>query len=127
MNLISPTMIHRAAAALLFAALGCHSAEQVCTLLPCPNGLTVTVANAPAGQVVVRATVSGSADARVAECVGGAVCSAYFSEFTPQSVTLEVTAGGTTRTKTVAPGYTASQPNGPNCGTCRSGTVAIAW
>ncbi|MHB1265805.1 MAG: hypothetical protein ACYC1S_15540 [Gemmatimonadaceae bacterium] len=120
-------MLRLAATALLLASLGCHSAEQVCTLLPCPNGLTVTVANTPAGQVVVRATVPGSTNEYVAECSGGSVCSVYFSDFTPPSVTLVVTAGGTTRTQTVAPVYTTRQPNGPNCGTCRNATVAIVW
>ena len=115
------------AAAILLASLGCHAADQVCTLLPCANGLTFTVADAPAGQVVVHATIPGTAGERVAECSGGSVCSAYFSDFTPASVTLVVAASGATRTLTVTPAYVTSQPNGPNCGTCRSATVAVAW
>lgn len=114
-------------ALLLLAFAACNSGTRVCTLIGCSNGLTVTVANAPAGPVTVRARVPDSQSAVSAECTGGSLCTVRFEDFTPERVTVEVIAGGATRTVTVTPAYTVSQPNGPNCGTCRFSNIAIGW
>lgn len=112
---------------LLLTFAACNFVTKVCTLVGCDSGLTVTVANAPPGPVTVRARDAAATTPVSAECTGGSLCTVRFEDFTPKRVTVEVTAGATTRSFTVTPAYTVAQPNGPTCGTCRNSAIAIGW
>jgi hypothetical protein len=111
----------------LAALLACNQGPINCTLIGCGNSLTVVLSGAPIqAQVTIVATGSdGSTKTRSCVAADG-YCSVSF-DFSPPTVTLQVSYDAQTTTRTIQPAYTINQPNGPRCGpTCRSATVSVA-
>jgi hypothetical protein len=97
-------------------------------MIGCEDGLTVVVAAAQQGpfRLAARGT---DGTTREHECPPGQECGEIFLPgFLPEEVTLELTAGGTTSTRTVRPEVETLQPNGPGCPpTCRQARVSLPW
>ena len=100
----------------------------VCTEIGCDDGLTVIVADAPAGPYSVELVLPGG-ERRAAECPEASRCEAgfFFAGVAAREVAITVTSSAGARTITVRPTYTASRPNGRGCPPlCRQGTVKIS-
>ena len=113
----------------LAAVVACnqHQGPIFCTLIGCDSSLIVALSGAPIqAQVTIVATGSdGSTKTRSCVAAGG-YCSVAF-DFSPPTVTLQVSYDSQTTTRTIQPAYTINQPNGPRCEpTCRSATVFVA-
>ena len=111
----------------LAALLACNQGPITCSLIGCGNSLIVVLSGAPIqAQVTIVATGSdGSTKTRSCVAVGGSCAVAF--DFSPPTVTLQVSYDSQTTTRTIQPAYTIQQPNGPNCEpTCRSATVSVA-
>ena len=119
------------AALVALAACGGGDEEEKngpCTLIACFHGLLVTVANPPMEPYRVEALAAGQTTPQVRDCSSGGSCFILFSDFFPDSVTVQIvlTASGTVvRNTGASPNYVTRQPNGPRCGTCRNATVAL--
>ncbi len=111
----------------------CDAFITGCTLIGCANTLTVEVANAPAGDVVVQARTAGSSDSvQTVTCPDGPGCfapnRAQFVNFLPSRVELTITTSAGVKTATLQPEYANSYPNGRSCGPeCTQGTVRFTW
>jgi hypothetical protein len=103
--------------------------DGTCTLIGCSSGLTVNLAQAPAGAYRIEVFSSPGGPHYVWDCGDAAQCgtSAQFTDFTPESVTIRVTTSAGTLEQTSQVTYDVSRPNGPNCGpTCTQAQVTVA-
>jgi hypothetical protein len=108
---------------------GCTSLSDVCTLIGCNSGLTVSLAQAPVGGYTIEVFAQAGGPHFTFECASAAQCgtAAEFKDFTPDQATIRVTTAAGTREQTVQPTYSQNQPNGPSCGpTCRQASVTVA-
>jgi hypothetical protein len=109
---------------------GCNGIiDGACTLIACSSGLTVQLAQAPAGAYRIEVFSSPEGPHYVYDCANPAQCgtAATFSDYTPATVTIRVTTPAGTREQTAQPAYGVSRPNGPNCGPeCTQATVTVA-
>jgi hypothetical protein len=108
---------------------GCSSGSpppQICTLIGCESGLEIVLEARPAGAFRVEASAPGQ-PARVIDCPTAASCERiFFDDFTPDSVTVRVTAAAGAMSWNGRPSYRTLQPNGPACPpTCRQATVRV--
>jgi hypothetical protein len=108
---------------------GCNGISGGCTLIGCDSGLLVNLTQAPAGayRIEVFATLDGPR--YVYDCASAAQCgtTAFFNDYTPESVTIRVTTAAGTREQNAQPSYSVNQPNGPNCDpTCKQAQVTVA-
>ena len=117
-----------AAVALLAGCTGIF--DGTCTLIGCDSGLSVQLAQVPAGAYRIE-VFSGSGGAHyVFECANAAQCgtAAFFADYTPASVTIRVTTAAGTREQTAQPAYSTNRPNGPDCEpTCTQAAVTVAF
>ena len=100
--------------------------SEKCTLIGCSSGLEIVLDAPPSIPYRVEVYVDGQAR-YVYRCDTPTSCrSAFFSEFTPASVHVEViTADGIQRVH-ASPQYTVSRPNGEDCEPlCRTAVVRI--
>jgi hypothetical protein len=109
---------------------GCDVAgPRACTLIGCTDGLTVEVIGltSPGPITVVVIAPDGASRSATVTCAGGASCPFLFGNFSPTSVTINVSAGSQSRQVTVQPDYQTNRPNGPECPPeCRSARVTVA-
>jgi hypothetical protein len=116
--------------ALLTLALvgpSCDVLAPSCSLIPC-LGLVVEVSNAPSLTpiTIVLTATDGSTRSGTATCAGN-TCSLSFPDFTPPTVTIQVTAGTESSEVTTQPAYQTTRPNGPRCPPeCRTARVEVA-
>ncbi len=100
-----------------------------CTLIGCEDGLRVHLVGAVPVPTPLTVTVTAPGGApQTVQCTATGYCAEYvfFHGFMPESVTVEVHAGGVYVTGTYRPVYHNYQPNGPHCDpTCRQATVEI--
>jgi hypothetical protein len=123
------------AAGLTAAALtgtSCCPSNGVCTLVGCNDGLQVYVSGdlPPDGPVTVQATgPDGAQRTADAVCLGQPrTCRLGFEGFYPKSVTVEVTAGIRSVTKSASLVYTTDRPNGRCCQpTCHTAAVSVVF
>jgi hypothetical protein len=114
---------------LLGGCAGSSEPAQACTLIGCESGLEVELHATPGGGFEVEALAPGDTAPRRFECDPAVQCGgrAFFSGFTPESVTIRVLTETDTLVRSLAPVYDTLQPNGPGCPpTCRRATVRIA-
>ena len=112
------------------AAAGCDDGigPQACTLIGCVDGLSVEVSGlTSSGPVTVVVTApDGSSRSATVTCAGSS-CPFQFANFSPASVTIDVTAGSQSRQVTRQPEYQLTRPNGPECPPeCRTARVTVA-
>jgi hypothetical protein len=117
---------------MMFAVVGLGGCDGVpflrgCTLIGCGDGLTVVLANAPAGEFAVEVRVPGAA-ARRQECASAAACSTMrFDGVVAAEATVAIITPTGEVTRTVRPEYVVSRPNGPDCEpTCRQARVTVS-
>ena len=128
-------------AALLLCACGAGSSDeprqsQACTLIACQQGLIVTLTTVPTFNT--RFSVEAVADAKTVTgtplCIVPAInpppptvtCIVSFGGFSPTRAVVNVTIDAATIRYDVSPNYVVTQPNGPNCGDCRSANVRLS-
>lgn len=102
--------------------------QRACTLIGCESGLTVVLDDAPAEPYRVEVSAPGETEPRVVECSSASPCGGrvFLRDFTPESATVRVVAGGDTVAREVRPTYETLQPNGPGCPpTCRQAEVRV--
>jgi hypothetical protein len=125
-------MKRSATAAAVALLAGCTGGiNGACTLIGCQSGLTVNLAQAPAGSYSIEVFTPSSQNGAhyVFQCASAASCgtTAFFAEFTPASVVVRITTETGGREEYVTPSYQKSRPNGPNCGPeCIQATVTVA-
>ena len=103
--------------------------DGTCTLIGCSSGLTVSLAQAPAGAYRIEVFSSPNGPHYVYDCANAAQCgtTTMFTDYTPESVTIRVTTSAGTREQTAQPTYNVGRPNGPNCGPeCKQAQVTVA-
>jgi hypothetical protein len=103
-------------------------AQRACTMIGCEDGLAVEIDGTPQGAYRVEARAPGESP-RVRECASPAACGQiFFAGFLPEEVTVVVTAGDATSSRTVRPQVETVRPNGPDCPpTCRQARVTVPW
>lgn len=112
----------------VFGLSGCDSAlfSGDCTLIGCVNGLTVALANPPAGAFAVEVRVPGALVQR-RECESVARCGPlFFANVVEVSATIAIVTSGGEVSRDVRPQYSRVRPNGPNCEpTCLHAEVTV--
>jgi hypothetical protein len=108
---------------------GCDvSSPRPCTLIGCTDGLTVEV-TAPtlSGSITVVDTAPDGASRTTTVTCAGTTCPFIFGDFSPATVTIDVSAGSQSRQVILQPQYQLNRPNGPDCPPeCRSARVSVA-
>lgn len=115
-------------AVLVALALGsCRDLFHGCTEMACFDGLLVIVTGSAGEEYEI--TVSDTAGAsQSTDCVARSdgTCVWDFPGYHPTEITVLVSGGGVTATRTVQPEYVRSQPNGPGCSPiCYRATVEM--
>ena len=115
----------------LVATLGLSGCDvgllsTACTLIGCLNGLSVTLANAPAGPFAVEVRRPGASTLRH-ECESAARCGVLqFPDVVDAAVTIAIITSDGEVTRSVRPAYVRSRPNGPRCEpTCWRAEVTV--
>lgn|SRR5574341_863753 len=106
------------------ATTSCDSG--ICTLIGCPDMLTVVVHGTLPDSFTVEAAAPGQA-ARIVQCTA-ALCAngALFYDFAPAEVTVLVAWASGSKAQAFKPSYEEQYPNGRRCGAaCRTGSVTI--
>lgn len=104
----------------LMAAFGLSGCDSVlftgdCTLIGCSDGLTVVLANPPAGAFAVEVRVPGAPVQR-RECESVARCGPlFFANVVEVSATIAIITSGGEVIRDVRPQYSRVRPNGPDC------------
>jgi hypothetical protein len=113
-------------ASLVLLLSSCSDVGQVCTLIGCYDGLSVTLASPPATPFRVEAYVQVGLGSRYTQTCNATPCYVFFPGFTPPAVRIDVIAGVDTVTREFTPAYVLSRPNGPQCDPeCRNATVTF--
>ena len=111
-------------ACLVLLLSGCDG-NQVCTLIGCYDGLSVTLASPPTTPFRVEAYVLAGGS-RYAQTCSATPCYVFFPGFTPATVRIDVIAGTDTVTREFTPAYVLNRPNGAGCDPeCRNATVTF--
>lgn len=117
---------------MLLLLAGCSRSTapgQVCTLIGCDSGIQVVLEKPPAGPYRIEAYVNSSQGPRyVYRCERQSGCPdrAFFPEFTPDRIFIEVITESGTQRYEAAPKYQESQPNGPECPPlCRTAVIRL--
>jgi hypothetical protein len=109
--------------------VGCSGGlTQVCTLIGCSGALTISVNPVASGPYHIE-VVSVTDGQRSYDCAdpSGNCTAAKFADYTPDELIVTITNGNGSKQYNIAPAYTNTYANGPNCGaTCRSATVSVA-
>ena len=118
-------------AAPLVVLLGCSLVDspQVCTLIGCESGLTVTLETLPPGafKIEVYGLSADVQPAYVYEC-SVAPCSqtVFFPGLILERGSVRVTSSAGSKLTGIRPTYRTYRPNGPNCPPdCRQATVTV--
>lgn len=104
----------------LLAGFRCDSVSTtgvVCTDIGCDSGLTVMLQSPPDAPYRIEVHVSGSSVRYIQTCSSQTACgsTAFFSDFTPERVIVEVISALGTERYEARPTYQRNQPNGPGC------------
>src|SRR5688572_27680274 len=94
------------------ACSGNSEPEVGCTLIGCNDGLNVVV-NSTLQQDFTVTVSAGGQTLHTFACRSGQACHAFIENQTPASVTVSVSTATGPVSKTYAPEYEISKPNGP--------------
>jgi hypothetical protein len=112
--------------ALLVTSCSSRSEDPVmCTLIACSDGITVELqGDVPSSYTV---TARAGTQTRTRECSAAQPCAPIlFENFTPETVTIEVTTAAGTVRREITPEYRTVRPNGPDCPPeCRQARIVI--
>jgi hypothetical protein len=115
----------KAEAMLLPLLLGITACTQDCSLLPCFEGLLISLDDKPAVGTSVEVRPEGGAPI-VVDCDETACWpTLHLSEVTADQVTIVVTSPAGEVTADFDPEYRRREPNGPGCGSCVNAEIAM--
>lgn len=109
-----------------------------CTLLGCEGGLNITIPVEVSQAYQLKLTAADK-ETITASCPGegtstlrcwpgepGKAASVFVPQYTPEELTIEITAADQVLTQTVKPSYKELKPNGPNCSPiCTQATIEL--
>lgn len=117
-----------ASALLVSACEGSGTAPRVCTLIGCSSGTRIILENRPTQSYRIEVFSGSSTGPKYGfQCDNPISCGdAFFPDFTPYRVFVDVILGSSQERYEVIPNYTESRPNGAGCDPlCRQATIRV--